>query len=72
MSKQNVTIQFKNIVQLWQYAQLIKCYSMEIITSQMILICECVEADLTMLPQYGGLVIEDYHPSRKFSISNNK
>lgn len=72
MSKQKVIIQFKNIIRLWQYAQVIRCYSMEIITAELILICECSEADLTMLPQYGGIVIEEYHPANKLSISNNK
>lgn len=71
MSKQTVTIRFKNIAQLWQYAQAIRCHSMEIIAAEAILICECSETDIAMLTQYGGLVDEDHHPVRKHSISNH-
>jgi hypothetical protein len=72
MSKQTITIQFQNIVQLWQYAQTINCHSMEIIVADRILICECPESDIAILSKYGGLVVEDYHPVRKYSISNNQ
>jgi len=69
MSKQKVTIQFKNVHLLWNYAQTIECHSMEILAGHMILICECSETDIAMLEHYGGVVIEDYHSVRERNIS---
>ena len=72
MSAQNITIQFKNVVQLWNYVQVIECRNIEIIAADNILICECSENDIAMLPFYEGFIIEDYNPLRKLTISNNK
>lgn len=72
MSKQEVTIQFRNITQLWQFAQSIRCHSMEIIAAERILICPCSESDIAMLEEYEGHIIDAYHPFNEQNISKNK
>lgn len=58
MSKKKIVIKFKNIYQLWAFAQHIQAYSIEIIASEMILICDCSEHDLNLLSHYAGEIIE--------------
>lgn len=65
MSKTKTCIVFKNIHQLWKFAQTLNASSIEIITSEKILICECSEADLALLAQHGGEIKES-----EFSRSN--
>ena len=63
MSKKISTIAFKNIRQLWNFAQRINATNIEILTSDMILICNCTEEDLKLLSQYGGKIVTDFVPS---------
>ena len=60
MSKKKFVIGFKKIYQLWEYAQQIKANNIEIITSSMVLICDCSAADIELLAEYGGEVIEEF------------
>lgn len=63
MSKKKVVIKFKSIYQLWAYAQAIQAYSIEIIASEMILICDCSDKDLRLITEYEGLIVENYTPA---------
>lgn len=58
MSKK-ITIAFKSIRQLWNYAQKINARNIEIISADITLICDCSETDLSLLPEYDGVVIEE-------------
>lgn len=58
MSKKKTCIVFSNIHQLWKFAQTINASSIEIITSENILICDCTDADLAIVHQYGGQIKE--------------
>jgi hypothetical protein len=60
MSKKKNVIKFKNIYQLWAFAQHIQAYSIEIIASEMVLICDCSDHDLEKLSRHGGEVIEKH------------
>lgn len=62
MSKKKITIAFKNIYQLWNFAQKIRASNIQIITGDMILICDCSDSDLELLTQYNGHVISEYLP----------
>jgi hypothetical protein len=64
MSKSKVAIAFKDIHKLWSFAQKMSAKSLEIITTDMILICHCSESELQLLPEYGGKVILEYTPMR--------
>jgi len=70
MSKK-VSISFNSIIQLWNYAQAIKATDIRIITEGMILICDCSETDIAMLPNYGGKIIEE-HSSILSQVLSNK
>ena len=70
MSKKKVVIKFKSIHQLWAYAQAIQAYSIEIIASELILICDCSDRDLDLLTQYDGHIIENY--TSAFNQTPNK
>jgi hypothetical protein len=58
MSKNRNCIVFKNIHQLWSFAQKVRSNSIEIITSEKILVCDCSEDDLAIVAQYGGEIKE--------------
>lgn len=60
MSKTRIVIAFKNLHLLWNFVQRIHVVNIEINTADKILICECTEQDLTLLPQYEGIVVEEY------------
>lgn len=62
MAKNKITISFENIHQLWSFAQNIKAVNIEIITTQKILICNCSEEDLSLLPKYNGRIVEEFQP----------
>ena len=67
MSKKQTYIQFGNLFQLWQFAQTLNVRSIEIRTSDKLLICECSQADLQFLHHYHGKIIEQ--ESSQFSES---
>jgi|GEM_PF-2556210 len=70
--KAKTIIAFKNVRQLWNFAQKIHAANIEIITSDMILICDCTDEDLKLLPQYDGKVITEYKPiGDKKSLNQN-
>jgi len=60
MSKIKIAIAFKNIHLLWSFAQRIHALNIEINTTDKILICDCSEEDLNLLPEFEGMVIEKY------------
>jgi len=60
MSKTKIAIAFKNIHLLWSFAQRIHALSLEINTTDKILICDCSEEDLSLLPEFEGMVVEEY------------
>lgn len=62
MSKNKFTIAFKNIYQMWNFAQKINATNIEIITTDMTLICDCTDEDLKLLSKYNGEVVRDYSP----------
>lgn len=62
MSNKKVVIRFKNIHKLWDFAQKLEAKNIQIITSSMILICRCVDADLSLILQFQGEVVEEYIP----------
>jgi hypothetical protein len=63
MSKKKLVIRFKNVQQLWGFAQKIHATNIEIITSTMTLICDCSDSDLELLSQFKGEIIEGSLPS---------
>ena len=69
MSKK-ITIAFKNIRQLWNYAQKINARNIEIISADITLICDCSETDLFLLPDYDGEVIEESKPVKHQKTHN--
>ena len=72
MSKKKFVIGFKKIYQLWEYAKLIKANNIEIITTSMVLICDCSDADIELLSEYGGEVIEEFTPEHyPYTINQN-
>lgn len=58
MAKSKHIIRFQNLYQLWAYAQVIHALSIEISSSEMLLICDCSEEDLQMLSEFHGEVID--------------
>lgn len=68
---ERVAITFKTITQLWGYAQAFKATDIEIITPGMILICDCSDRDIAMLPQYGGKIINEIPIQRQVSSNKN-
>ncbi|HWJ28987.1 MAG TPA: hypothetical protein VNS32_20760 [Flavisolibacter sp.] len=72
MFKKKIAIRFKNIHQLWAYAHQIRVVNIEIITTEMTLICDCTDQDLEGLLEYGGEIIQEYHRnSKQQSINQN-
>lgn len=69
MSKK-ITIAFKNIRQLWNYAQKINARNIEIISADITLICDCSETDLSLLPDYDGELIEESKPVKHQKTHN--
>ncbi|HEY6955150.1 MAG TPA: hypothetical protein VI385_07890 [Flavisolibacter sp.] len=57
MSEDKTTIRFRDLYQLWQFAQAIKSTSMEIRTNELLLICDCSREDLRLVAKFGGTVI---------------
>ena len=62
MSNKKVVIRFKNIHKLWDFAQKLEAKNIQIVTTSMILICHCTDADLALIPQYHGEIVEEYIP----------
>lgn len=61
MSKKIITIRFKNIHQLWEYARKIKAVDFEIIAADMVLTCDCSNLDPELLSLHQAEIIEGYH-----------
>lgn len=72
MSKKKIAIRFKNIHQLWAYAQQIRATSIEIITSDMILICNCTEKDIEVASQYNGEIIQGFRHYNPQPFNQNR
>lgn len=60
MHKTKITIAFRNVEQLWNFARRIKAIDMEINTQDKILTCDCSVEDLNLLEEYGGVVVGEY------------
>jgi hypothetical protein len=60
MANNKIVIEFRNIHQLWSFAQRIKALNIEIFTAEKILICDCSEEDLTLLQDYAGTVVKTF------------
>jgi hypothetical protein len=58
MSKNKVTVRFRDLHQLWQFAQTIKARSIEIIPDKLLLLCECSEDDLRLAENFGGQEVQ--------------
>ncbi len=59
MSKTTVTIKFKSLNQLWNFAQIIQSSSLEIVTKDCMLICDCSEADLKLLNSFDAIIVDE-------------
>ena len=58
MPTQQTLIQFSSLQQLWGFAQRIKAVNIEINTERKTLLCNCSAADLALLEQYEGTVVD--------------
>ena len=58
MPTQQTFIQFSSVQQLWGFAQRIKAVNIEINTERKTLLCDCSAADLALLEQYEGSLVD--------------
>jgi hypothetical protein len=58
MSETQTMIRFPSLHKLWQFAQRIKCTSMQINTLDKTLLCNCSEQDLALVPVYKGEIVD--------------
>lgn len=57
MSKDRIVIRFHNLYELWQFAQAIHATSIEVRTSELLLVCNCSDEEAQLAAQFGGTVM---------------